>query len=436
MNKLLPLMIGLLLLSIAVVHAVPGTIDEVKVDGDTLFYGDVNKVSLQRGDSFDLKVRITADAPMANAEIVAFITGFDFSREEDRISDSSGVFDMTANNTVIKTLHLKIPDRADKDDYQLRVVFSDRNGEALIQDYRIRIMPPRHSVTIRDVIMNPEGSIEAGHSLLVSTRLKNLGDKTEDDVKVTVSIPDLGLSASDFVNEIKPDESATSQELFFRIPVCAKAGTYQVNIETEYQDGFKTVSAEKTLVITASSSCALQTQQEAPAAPQVVISPDSIEVMKGQGGSYFTATLSNMQTTSKSFYLSIEGANGLQARFSPSNAVIIQAGDTQNVFAYIAADKTTPVGSQILTISVKDATGKVLKSQAVRVDVKEGTASSSAGGFNFDGGAIQMLSIGLLILLVILFMLGVYMVFGKQPPQKGEEMQQKPQQTRLNKTYY
>ena len=428
MKKLLPLIIGLLLLSIAVAHAVPGTIDEVKVDGDELIEGDVNKLSLERGEEFEVKVRVTASSPIANAEVVAFVSGFDFSDEDERISDSSGAFDMTANNTVIKKLRLKIPDRADKDDYRLRVIFSDRNGEEVVKNYRIRIQPPRHSVAIRDIILNPTGSIEAGRSLLVSVRMKNLGDKDEDDIKVTVNIPDLGLTASDFVKEVQADESATSEELFFRIPACARAGTYPVEIELEYDDGFRSVTEEQELTVTASSLCTQQNQDEPSIQPQIAVSPGTLEIVKGEGGAYFTASVTNSQATSKSFYLSAEGANGLQIRFSPSNAVIVQPGDMQNVFVYVAADKNTPVGSQVLTISVKDSTGKSLKSQAVRVDVKQGSAASP--GFNFGGDTIQMLGIGLLVLLVILFLLGVYIVFGKQPPTERAE------QTKLNKTYY
>ncbi len=430
MNKLITILIGLMLLSIAAVHAVPGTIDSVKVDGDELITGDINHLSLERGQDFEVRVRATANAPIANAEIVAFVTGFDFSSEADRISDSSGVFDMTANNTVIKRLNLKIPDRADQDDYRLRVVFSDRDGEEVTQNFRIRIEPPRHSISIRDVLVNPADSVEAGKSLLVSVRMKNLGDKDEDDIKVTVSIPELGLTASDFVKEVQSDESATSEEIFFRIPACAKPGTYPVQIELEYDDGSRTVSADKSIDVTKGIACDQQAASNPTAGQEPVISiaPQSLEVTQGQGGSYFTATIMNPSTTSKSYYLSVDGTSDLQVRFSPSNAVIVPAGDTQNVFVYVAAQGKTVAQTQVLSIQVKDGTGKVLKSQSVRVDVKAKQGASSPG-FNFDGDIVQTLSIGLLVLLVILFLLGVYLVFGKQPPQKIE-------QTKLNKTYY
>lgn len=429
MKKLLIIALGLLLLSIAVAHALPGTIDEVKVDGDVLIESDTNKLSLERGETFEVKVRVTSGSPISNAEIVAFVTGFDFSADDERISDSSGVFDMSSNNTVIKKLSLKIPDRADKDDYRLRVIFSDRDGQEVVQNYRIRIQPPRHTVTIRDVLMNPAESVEAGRSLLVSVRMKNLGDKDEDDIKITVSIPDLGLSASDFVKEVQFDESATSEEIFFRIPVCAKSGIYPVQIELEYDDGFRSVSRDEEISVVGSKSCALQAQDEVAVQPQITLTPDSLEIIRGEGGSYFTASVSNTQVGAKSYYLSVEGANGIQFRFSPSNAVIVQPGDIQNVFVYAAAPQDAPLGSQIITVSVKDATGKTVKSQSVRIDVKEGKKSSGQA-FSFDGDAVQMLGIGLLVLLVILFLLGVYLVFGKQqPPQKAD-------QTKLNKTYY
>src|SRR3989344_3282772 len=390
MNTKALVIIAMMLLCLSLVQAVPATIDNVKVDGDTLIEGDVNKLSLERGQEFEVRVRVTSTSPIANAEVVAFVSGFDFSRDEDRISDSSGVFDMSSNNTVIKKLTLTLPDRADQDDYRLRVIFSDRDGQEVVSNYRISIEAPRHSVVIRDVLLNPSGSVEAGRSLLASVRLKNMGDKDEGDIKVSVNIPDLGLSASDFVREIQSDESGTSEELFFRIPVCAKPGVYPVNVEMEYDDGFRSANKETMIEVTESPLCEKKGgsgSQPAQTNPTMSVSPESVKIAQGEGGNYFTVTVSNPTSASKNVFLSVDGQNNLQTKFSPSNVLMMSAGDTQNVFVYVTATDKTPKGAQILTVSAKDASGKILRSQAVKVEVEK--AESTDPSFEFGGDMVQ-----------------------------------------------
>ncbi len=430
MNKTMYILLGMILLCAALVQAIPGTIDSVKADGDELNTAGGNAVSLQRGQSFDVKVRVSATSPIPNAEIVAFITGFDFASSKDRISDSSGVFDMSNNNTVIKTLSLTLPDRADKANYRLRVVFADRNGDEITKDYPIVIDPPRHSVVIKDVVLNPSENIEAGRSLLASVHLKNIGDKNEQDLKVTVEIPDIDLTATDYIKEVKSDESATSQEMFFRIPACVKSGTYPVQVVVEYMDGYRSVTKEQSIKIIGSSTCGLQNPSVTQPAI-VTVSPSSTSLMQGQGGNYITIAITNPSTTSKSFIVVADSQSGVQTRFSPSNVVVVPQGGMQSVYLFLAADTNAPKGSQALTVTVKDMAGSVVSSSAIRVDVTPSSASSGANSFDFDSDSIvQMLVIGLVVLLVVLFVFGVYLVMNKPP--KSDQ----PPRTTLNKTYY
>ena len=64
--------------------------------------------------------------------------------------------------------------------------------------------------------------------MLATVRVENKGQKDEDDVKVTVSIPALGLSATDYIDEVEEDEEEETEELFIRMPKCAEAGQYEL----------------------------------------------------------------------------------------------------------------------------------------------------------------------------------------------------------------
>lgn len=431
MNKTIVILLGMILLSAVMVQAIPGTIDQVTVNGETLNPVGGNSVTMQRGQSFTVKVRVSATSPIPDAQVLAFISGFDVNTPTGILSDSSGVFDMSNNNTVIQTLHLTIPDTASKDNYRLRVVFSDRNGNSVMQEYPILITPPRHAVVIQDILLDPSSSVAAGHSLLASVHMKNIGDQNEQDIKVTVSIPALNLQATDFINQMNSDESATSEQLFFRIPVCTKAGTYPVQVTVEYDDGYKSVTQEQPISVTASSQCGLQNAAAQQAL--VSVSPPSATLTQGKGGNFVTITLSNPTVAAKSYVLSTQGQNGVQVRFSPSNVVVVPPSAVQTVYLFFAADANAPVGSQALTLTVKDLSGNTLDTGAVRVDVAQAAAAGSqqqGASFVFGSDALmQSMLIGLVVLLVVLFALGVYLVTSK-PPRENEPPRA------LNKTYY
>ncbi|MBI2142664.1 hypothetical protein HYU15_04235 [Candidatus Woesearchaeota archaeon] len=158
----------------ATAHAVPVTIESVEINGDEVKTTDQNKLDLVRGQDLDVKVRLNATGNGSDVEVRAFVSGFEFNRE-DPISDVTPVFGVDAGVTYVKRLRLRLPDLADEDNYLLRIIIADRFGAELIQSYRIRIDVPRHNVAIKDVVLNPDNSVVAGRALLVTVRVKNMG---------------------------------------------------------------------------------------------------------------------------------------------------------------------------------------------------------------------------------------------------------------------
>ncbi|MBS3103264.1 hypothetical protein J4458_07515, partial [Candidatus Woesearchaeota archaeon] len=94
---------------------------------------------------------------------------------------------------------------------------------------------------IRDVVLSPGEEVKAGRALLASVRIRNRGERDEEGIKITVSVPELGVSASDFVDELEKDgdddDETTSEELFLRIPDDAETGEYTLVTEVEFDDG-------------------------------------------------------------------------------------------------------------------------------------------------------------------------------------------------------
>ncbi|MBI4151025.1 hypothetical protein HY492_02785 [Candidatus Woesearchaeota archaeon] len=225
-------------LAASAVSAVP-TIDRVEVDDTQLNENQVNYLSVETGSQVTVDIWLTSNEDNDNIRVEAFITGSD---DNDDVSAKTSLFSVEDNATYKKSLTLTLPQTADEDRYSLRVIVSDRNGDEIVQNYNLVLDEPRHDLAIEDVIFYPNGNVQAGQAFLSTVRLENFGQKDENDVKVMVSIPELGISATDYINEIESDDEESTEEMYMRIPSTAKTGTYQVKIDVWYNDGHDTLS--------------------------------------------------------------------------------------------------------------------------------------------------------------------------------------------------
>ena len=250
-KKLFILTVCMLLISIIFgisTYALPATINEVKVDGNIVvdsLITPINILDLERSQKVEVRVKLTAISDIDNVQVEAVMRGSDF---HETVEDLSDTFNMKSGVSYVKKLSLVLPSRLEQDKFRLRVRADSRSGDTTSKDYEIQISSKRHSITIKDILLNPENDVKAGRTLLASLRLKNTGQKDEKGVKVRISIPELGISASDFVNKIEKegqnDDQATSSELFLRIPQNTETGLYTLKAEALFRDGDEFVAKE------------------------------------------------------------------------------------------------------------------------------------------------------------------------------------------------
>ena len=263
----LSFLLVLMLATFASAQVVPVTIVEAEIENTDILPSGVNQLDLERNDDFELRLELFTPVDADDVEIRAFISGYEYN-DINPISKRIGPFDLDANVTYVRKLTLSLPDDIDLDDYKLRVEISDRNSDARTTTYNLQINTPRHDMQIEDVILSPGNTVEAGKALLATVRVENKGQKDEDDVKVTVSIPALGLSATDYIDEVEEDEEEETEELFIRLPKCAEAGQYEMLIEVKYNEGHDSVSGTGTVTVLENADCAPEP------APVVVVEPE------------------------------------------------------------------------------------------------------------------------------------------------------------------
>ena len=338
--------LALFLAAISAVSALPITLDEVEVDDTILQENAENRLSIERGEDYEVRIKFTALEDIKDTEVRIFVSGYEYSDIND-IQDKTPVFDAEANVTYVKKLNLNLPDDVDTADYKLRVIISDRYNNERIANYNLKLDVPRNALKIDDVIFNPENAVKAGSALLTSVRIENKGEKAQDDVKVTVSIPGLSISASEYIEQIdNNDDEEETEEIFLRIPKCAKAGNYDVTIDVEFSQLQRKITEKKTIAVLEDDTCGEET-------PKTTITLGN-QMQNAQSGqtATFPITVTNAGRTSKTFIVTVPSTEWATVTITPTSTLVVPAGQTQTIFVNVQVDKDTPTGAHSLTATV------------------------------------------------------------------------------------
>ncbi len=229
------LVLMLVVLAVGAV-AVPVGVERVEVNGVELSPWSMNRLSVERGSDLEVEVRLLGFEDADNLELTAFVTGYEHN-DVEKVSAHSGVFSVGENELEVQRFKLRLPQDLERDSYKLRLFVSDRNGDELVQSYDLQVDVPRHRLSVKDVLTYPEGTVKAGQALLVRVRVENQGEKDEKDVKVTVSVPALGVSQSTYLEEVEADDEEQTEELYLKLPSNAASGLYDLRADVVFNNG-------------------------------------------------------------------------------------------------------------------------------------------------------------------------------------------------------
>ena len=430
LSALLLFLVGIVALS-GSVSALSAKIDWVKVDNDVLSSGLNTIRDLERGNTFPVKVQVTSAANLKNVEVEGMVSGYDHN---DRVTDVTDVFDMKTNVSYVKKLKLSLPSRMDQDRYRLRIYVRDRNSDEIKAEYYVQVDTVRHKIVIKDVDVDPSTTVDAGRSLRVLVDLKNYGQLAEDSVKIQFAIPELNLkSLPDYV-DIKAGESKDSEELYVRVPPCTKAGQYKGRVSVTYDDGDETETKDVLVNVVASSACAASkpaekkgtdTKKDATPAPVtkeektvITVGAQTQTLTLGKGGAIYPITFTNTGSVSKTYVVGVSGADSLATvKISPLQTVTVSGSESQSVYVYVSAKETAKAGKNLFSVSVKDASGKVVKQIPMTADVKSDAVKTTTSWSK----AKVALEIALVVLVVILIIVGLVVAFSRKKDEEDEE---------------
>ena len=219
-----------------------------------------NTIYVERGETLELEVylegvhndpTIDTDEP-TDVNIRAWIGGYEY----DSVYTASEMFDIEDEVSYKKVLELTLPDDLEAEqEYTLYVeVYDDIDYTSMTGT--ILVSKERHLVDILDVVL--DASLDAGDYSTALVRLENMGDTKEEDIKVTLSIPVLGVEVSTFLDELSNDEVDNEDEessgdvsLTFQIPEDAASGAYDVLVSVSYDNGYDSVEATDSVSVEA-----------------------------------------------------------------------------------------------------------------------------------------------------------------------------------------
>lgn len=210
-------------------------LEEISINSNRLESAD--SLQVKAGETLDIDLRMSALESFDDARLRVFLDGY----EHDDLSVATDIFAVVEGKTYIKSLSLALPaDMDNQQDHILRIVGANDLSGVTYKEFSVYVDTDRHKVDVLDLVMTPSSGVEAGQNIIANVRMKNRGQKAQDSVKVSVSIPELNVVESSYISNLNSDEVATSDDMMLFVPENAAAGSYEVLATLSYDDGYTT----------------------------------------------------------------------------------------------------------------------------------------------------------------------------------------------------
>ncbi len=275
-------------------------------------------LDVERGEILEIEVYLEANATKDDLRVTAKLMGYEYGS----VSDSTEMFSIDEGRTYKKTLTIYVPEDIDSsEEYTLRIEASDKT-DMVTEEFSLFIDESRHNLAIYDVLLNPSSTIGAGNSLFVTVRLENLGEKEENDIKITASIPELGVSTVNYLDELNTEtqeenedhlrqDNSKQMDLLLRIPADAATGTYTVQIDVEYDRGHS--------FLTRSLDLNVEGVTQGPGAQTVINSDSSSKTVNAGEAVEYKVMMANLGLEPGVYSVSVDGVSAWgEATVQPS----------------------------------------------------------------------------------------------------------------------
>lgn len=405
-------------------------IKSVEFDGVVVNPNDAStNLNIERGTTLPVTVIVqgSANGKIAyDTRVRVELGGYEYSTVE-AVSD---IFEVAPNNTYKKTLRLKLPsDMEASKKYNITVEVYD-GTQHIVQNYPLTVKETRHLLNIYDVILNPFSNVQAGQPFFVTVRVENMGDNVEDSIRVTASMPQLGIQTSEFVDQLiraadkdqynniySKNDAATTNQLMLVIPEDAKEGDYTLEVKLNYNRGYGNTFESDAGDVKTYKVHVKGTKETTAVASSVLVNVDNMNQKATAGqGSVYKVSVANLGKEAQTYTVEVLGVGSFGTSRVDPQAVIVAADKQADVNVYVSPAENVE-GLKSFTVKVKDAAGNVLSEKALTLDVVK---TQVVGFESFK----KVLEFGFVALLIILVILGIVLVAkrlgGKEEATEGQ----------------
>ncbi|HLC61079.1 MAG TPA: hypothetical protein VJJ52_06650 [Candidatus Nanoarchaeia archaeon] len=379
------------------------SVNSVEVENNNIVEGRTNFISLS-GSKKDLSLRVkfTPREDLNQAHIDAVMT----FENGDSVSDTALTFDASKDQETTKTFKLSlINSKFAQGNFDLRLSFVDDDGNTLEKNYQIKITPQKDPFAASIISLSPEGSVQAGKSLGVAIGLKNTGVQPLESIVLRVSISELDVSSSKFIDQFKDGQTT---DFILKIPEGAPAGTYSLRTEITSQSSGNTETRDIPVTVVGKT---LQ-----PSVNQLAVSVPFFEQNLNNDGSevIYPVTLKNNGMSSNVYTILLHSNDNVNLRLGESNVFILGASESKTVNVY-ASSTGKSTGKQTFFVDIKSG-DKLLNQVVLRANI----SGTSLGYFS---GLKSALMIVLIVTAILLAGIGLFFGFVKnmQPGNKQAE---------------
>ena len=392
-------------------------VDNIDITGSSL--------DVKRGDMINIEIWVQGKlgnntnstsnlVPDVRAE--ARIIGYEFGE----IAARSGLFSIEGDNLYKKTLSLSIPKDIDASEkYTLRVEVADSRDEDR-REFDVHLDEQRHSLNIFDIALNPSSRIQAGQPLFPSVVVENLGAMKEENIKVTVSVPKLGISAVNFIDELVPElveerqrfdrneESSQRVDFLLRMPEDAKSGEYDLQVEVLYNRGHSVLSATRKFSVQG---------VEAKKEVDTVINIDSTSKSVKQGEeAVYKVMFANLGNERGIYSVQVDGVSWAQSRTEPG-FVTVGPDSTAEAMIYMKPNDNTEPRNYVSVVRVLLGR-EIINEFTLNTNVLEGEEAEEESA---TSALKVVLAVIFSVLVIALIVLGLIIAFRKIKSNEEEE---------------
>ncbi len=399
---------------IAAVSAQNFSVGKIEVNDVDLTDG-TRTLKVERDEQLSIRVEVTCVNESDKMRVRARIDGYEFGSVED-MTLIDRCYTGSVHNEI---LQLHVPYDIDaSQEYDLRVEVFD-GKDSFERTALLLIEEQRHKVNIFDILTNPT-SVKAGSPVFVTVRVENLGYKPEDNVKVVAAIPELGASASgylqdDLITEAEADrdhfddddEQSTSVTLMLRIPEDAATGNYNVDVTVEFNRGHDFITGSKPIFVQAQ-------EQQVKRAEALITVDSSSKVVSSQEETGYRVLIANIGDEAGLYTVEVDGVDSWGYSRAEPAFVQVKGGSTGEAWIFVKARPDTKEGTYNFVARVMEGTN-VAKEIVLRAGVEGDKAQAQA----LD---LRIVLAGLFILLVVVLVVLAIILAARKERSKPEEV--------------